>query len=210
MKISNCDIIKDLFPNYIDKVSSDATNKLIEEHIQICESCNNALKDMSIEVNTEPLYKQNEQIDYLKGYRKKKIMSIIATIIITILILFIAFLWICKFFDDAEVNMDVKDLSIEGWYLEEEEKVGFYFWNNKNNIVYDIIEDKDNKEIYINLFGKYTFRPLVQYWGTEITPDINKIYVKNKDGNTRIIWDKSKGLLVEDISNRVRENRKNY
>lgn len=39
---------------------------------------------MNKEVDIKPLYKQEEQIDYLKGYRKNKIMTIVFTIILTI------------------------------------------------------------------------------------------------------------------------------
>ena len=208
MKNKECDIVKDLMQNYIDKVSSEATNDLIETHIQTCKECNVILNQMQKDVDIEPLIEQNEQVDYLKGFKKKKIGTIIATIIITILVLFIAFLWITKFIEDTRVNINLDKLSIEGWYLEEEGKLGCYLWNNKNNIVYDIVEDKDNKEIYINVLGKYSFSPVVQQWRTENTLDINKIYVKNKEGNIRLIWDKSKGLLVENISNNIRESNK--
>lgn len=208
MKNKECDIVKDLMQNYIDKVSSEATNELIETHIQTCKECSEVLKEMQKDVDIEPLIEQNEQVDYLKRFKKKKIGTIIATIIITILVLFIAFLWVTKFIEDARVNIDLDNLSIEGWYIEEEGRIGCYLWNNKNNIVYDIVEDKDNKEIYINILGTYTFTPIVQLWSKEITPDINKIYVKNKDGDTKLMWDRKEGFLVEDISDRVRKGRK--
>lgn len=210
MKISNCDIIKDLLPNYIDKVSSDATNKLIEEHLQICESCNKTLRDMSKEINTEPLYTQNEQIDYLKGYKKKNIGNIIATIIITILVVVIVVLWGNEIMGNLRFNIDLNNLSIDGWYLDEEGKLGFYLWEDKKNIVilYNVIEDKENKEVYINVCGKYLFSPTVQQWNTENARDINKVYVRNKEGDTKLIWDKDQGLLVKDISNYVHASNK--
>lgn len=208
MKNKECDIVKDLMQNYIDKVSSEATNELVETHIQTCKECNEVLKEMQKEVDIEPLIEQDEQVDYLKGFKKKKIGTIIATIIITILVLFIAFLWIIKFISDARVNIDLNELSIEGWYLEEEGKLGVYLWNNKNDIVYDVVEDKDNKEIYINILGTYTLDPIAQEWRTKITLDINKIYVKNKEGNTKLMWDRKEGFLVEDISDRVRKSNK--
>lgn len=208
MKNKECDIVKDLMQNYIDKISSKATNELIETHIQTCKECNDVLTQMQKDIDIGPLIEQDEQIDYLKGYKKKKIGTIIATIIITMIVLFIAFLWITKFIDDARVNIDLNNLSIEGWYLDEEGKLGFYLWNNKNDILYDVIEDKENEEIYINILGKYTFSPVVQQWRSETTLNINKIYVRNREGNIRLIWDKNQGLLVEDISNNVREGKK--
>ena len=39
MKIVNCKVIQDLLPSYIDKISSQSTNMLIEEHL--AERCRN-------------------------------------------------------------------------------------------------------------------------------------------------------------------------
>ena len=36
---TNCNVIRDLLPLYIDKISSEETNKLIEEHFEECEEC---------------------------------------------------------------------------------------------------------------------------------------------------------------------------
>ena len=43
MKEISCNIIQDLLPNYIDKISSKETNELVEEHIQECNNCKNVL-----------------------------------------------------------------------------------------------------------------------------------------------------------------------
>ena len=75
MKEENCDIIKDLLPGYIDKTSSEATNNLIEKHLQTCKNCTSVLEDMNKDIDSE-LFEQKEQIDYLKGYRKNKIIAI--------------------------------------------------------------------------------------------------------------------------------------
>ena len=64
MKNKECDIVKDLMQNYIDKVSSEATNELIETHIQTCKECSEVLKEMQKDVDIEPLIEQNEQVDY--------------------------------------------------------------------------------------------------------------------------------------------------
>lgn len=72
MKQIDCDVIKDLLPSYIDKVSSKATNDLIEEYIETCKSCTSKLKEMNKEIDVKPLYSQEDKIDYLKGYRKNK------------------------------------------------------------------------------------------------------------------------------------------
>ena len=39
-------LVKDLFPNYIEKLTSNETNKFIEEHIASCEKCRQSLEKM--------------------------------------------------------------------------------------------------------------------------------------------------------------------
>ena len=38
-----CEMIKDVLPSYVDKLTSDVTNNLVEEHINECEDCKNTL-----------------------------------------------------------------------------------------------------------------------------------------------------------------------
>lgn len=82
----DCEVIKDLLPSYADKISSKTTNKLVEEHLKKCKNCSDVLKNMNKEIDNEIIENQNEQIDYLKGFKRKKIATIICVIIITILI----------------------------------------------------------------------------------------------------------------------------
>lgn len=208
MKKIECDIIRDLMQNYIDKLSSEATNKLIEIHIQTCKECNEEIRAMEKDVDIEPLIEQNEQINYLKGYKKKNVVTIIATIIITILVLFNAFLWISKIIMDARVNIVLNELSIEGW--QEEETIEFELYNKMYNITYDIVEDKINKDMYIKVLGvipwmKQSARQVVS---TKITADIDKIYIENKEGNKILVWDRNNGILMNDVSDKVHEIKK--
>ena len=41
-----CDTVRDLFPSYIDQLTSDTTNHLIEEHIADCAACSDILHTM--------------------------------------------------------------------------------------------------------------------------------------------------------------------
>ena len=53
MKQINCDVIQDLLPSYSDKMSSNATNTLVEEHLKNCKKCNIALNNMNKEIDAE-------------------------------------------------------------------------------------------------------------------------------------------------------------
>ena len=42
----NCNVVKDLIPLYIDRCCSEESQKAVEEHIHICNSCRKLLEDM--------------------------------------------------------------------------------------------------------------------------------------------------------------------
>lgn len=69
----DCEIVQDLFPSYIEGLTSDKTNTVIEEHLEGCEKCSKVLASMrgfSVEnVNISPEEKQ--EIDFLKKNRKR-------------------------------------------------------------------------------------------------------------------------------------------
>ena len=135
MKQVNCEIIKDLLPSYIDNVSSKSTNDLVEEHIKDCKGCQTKLKEMNKEVDIKPLYNQEEQIDYLKGYRKNKIMTIIFTIILTIDIIGVGILAYQLIVNYVDIFADVNDIEV----LQQKQ---IYNWEGEEYINFDITPKK--------------------------------------------------------------------
>lgn len=65
-----CELIKDLLPNYVEKLTSEETNKYIEEHLNNCEECKKTFDNMSQDIKKEKKLSKKE-IDYLKKYRNK-------------------------------------------------------------------------------------------------------------------------------------------
>ncbi len=47
MKKIECDIYRDLFPNYIKDKISDTTKKFVDNHLNECTSCKSIFDDMS-------------------------------------------------------------------------------------------------------------------------------------------------------------------
>ncbi|SET31063.1 DUF4825 domain-containing protein [[Clostridium] polysaccharolyticum] len=78
----SCEIVRDLLPLYVDKLTSEVTNDAIETHIQDCQDCSKVLESMK-EPEPEKEVTKNE-IDYLKKFRRKSVnMSfLVATVII--------------------------------------------------------------------------------------------------------------------------------
>ena len=79
-----CEIIRDLLPSYIDGLTSDVTNKEIEEHMKGCSACEEALQQMrapEIEL-PEP---ERKEIDFLKKTkRKQRKMAIIGVVLLLV------------------------------------------------------------------------------------------------------------------------------
>lgn len=196
MKQVECDVIKDLLPSYIDKVSSDATNELVEQHLKKCKNCSAKLKEMNEEIDIKPLYNQEEQIDYLKGYRKNKIMTIIFVIILTIDIMVasvIAYYYVLKHVD---IFLHVEDIEI-GTRTDElmgEEYFTIGMQSKKWQMLYnerEIIDNLGNKTIYLDIFGKLDKSYETCYSiNLKELENVYKICFRDLKGNVREIWSK--------------------
>lgn len=89
-----CNIIRDLLPNYIENLVSKDTKEYVEKHINECSDCKNALEIMQEGKNKEiDKEREEEQIelDYLKKYRRKmfvpKVLAVIGIIAVIIVVL---------------------------------------------------------------------------------------------------------------------------
>ena len=69
-----CSIVQDLLPNYIEKLTSDETNRFIEEHIETCEQCCSMMQDMKAEISQKKTVPKIE-LKFLKKVRKTRIAA---------------------------------------------------------------------------------------------------------------------------------------
>ncbi len=201
MKEINCEVIKDLLPSYADKITSETTNKLVENHLQNCNKCSKILEDMNQEIDTE-IFNQNEQIDYLKGFKKEKKIAIIKTICIFIIIMLVLFLFFQEIVSRFNFNVDINNLYIS---YNSEEKID----ENTIELQFNVIDTKYNlnfeydttngKEIYIMPIGKFTYfdKPSRTIFYFNINKDTERVFLKDKKGNIKEIWNKDNGIIVK-------------
>ena len=84
-----CEVIKDLMPLYVDDVCSKESKKIIEEHLEICDSCKQYYDAMKSSDNSIVSEDKNNEIlaDSLQKVKKqikiKKILAVSSTLIIT-------------------------------------------------------------------------------------------------------------------------------
>ncbi len=198
MKEENCDIIKDLLPGYIDKTSSEATNNLIEKHLQTCKNCTSVLEDMNKDIDSE-LFEQKEQIDYLKGYRKNKIIAIIKTILICIIIILSVFLILQQIEEKCEFFVDVNSFNISynrEETLDDNTKELQFGVNDKKFNLYFKYNETNGKDIYIETVGKAScFGPPSRTILTvNIKENTERVFLRDKKGNIKEIWNKNSKL----------------
>ena len=91
---NECEIVKDLLPNYIEDLVSDETKKFINSHISSCADCKKILRNMqeSDTKDDEELLREEEvEIRQIKKYKKKTTVVKISIMSFLILILVIIF-----------------------------------------------------------------------------------------------------------------------
>lgn len=85
----NCNIIKDLLPSYIDKISSEETAAAVEKHTERCADCKQYLHMMQqptipiVEMDVEVAKKPFKRINKVR--RLQVIIAILMTFMITII-----------------------------------------------------------------------------------------------------------------------------
>ena len=83
---TNCNVIRDLLPLYIDKISSEETNKLIEEHFEECEECKKYYEIMKDETKVSDIDEEKVLKKFSKKMKKKRLKAIILAIIVTLIL----------------------------------------------------------------------------------------------------------------------------
>lgn len=84
-----CEVIRDLFPSYIDELTSKVTNDIIEEHNKNCPECAKILESMK-EPHIEASIIENEkkEIDFLKKNKKRNRTIILGSLLAACLLVF--------------------------------------------------------------------------------------------------------------------------
>ena len=92
-----CEVVRDLLPSYIDGLTSETTNQIIEEHLKECEACREVLQAMRGPENTsesspEKTSEDQKEIDFLKKNKKKNHMIILFSILGAFLLILLVLL----------------------------------------------------------------------------------------------------------------------
>lgn len=184
-----CEVIQDLFPSYIDGLTSDVTNTVIEGHITECGKCKTALDAMK-EPQVSPVNLEDKQeIDFLKKTRTKT-KRMIAGSVFAVLFIVVAVLTARRFFfgnyiyGDAiscEVQVEGKHLAISGVIADERLGISSTAYEEEDGVI--TISFKAVRE---SPFHRGEFQ-------SEYTADDNITQVRI---DNRIVWARGERILA--------------
>ena len=88
-----CEVVRDLFPSYIDGLTSEKTNEMITEHVEECVPCKDILCAMKAPTVQPLKMEDKKELDFLKKNRRKNriiaLGSAVAAGLVIILLLFV-------------------------------------------------------------------------------------------------------------------------
>lgn len=90
----NCNIIKDLLPLYIDNLTSNESNEIIEEHLNSCNECQIVYEQMNAPIEAEQEQNRENEIDYLKKVKTKTIKNYVFVFSIIAIVAILTFVFL--------------------------------------------------------------------------------------------------------------------
>ena len=133
----DCDIVQDLLPSYVEKLTRDGTNEFIEKHLKECSECNSDYLKLKKDLNFESDKASDVEIDYMKKFskeKKKMRLSIKILIVIVIILLIYILSVIFKLVTLTNINNN---------YLRSKKANNFYYYSETDNTIINYWK-KDN------------------------------------------------------------------
>ena len=110
MKKNECNIVRDLMPLVLDRVASDESREMVEEHITACGECRKQYEDMKAEMpeetRTEFEEDQAQFISAVRKVRKQKRKRRIIALVTAAVICFLAAACGCMLYDRLRLQTD--------------------------------------------------------------------------------------------------------
>lgn len=221
-----CDIINDILPLYYDNVCSDASKKMVEEHLQECHNCKMELEKLQDEIHIpeKTIIENRKDVNVLKNisasWRRKRLKSFIKGGLLGALFISIIILGYLGLFEWKIISVSTDVVEISEVSEMDDGIIVFYAEINDgyslNTIIYDvdsegnlyvtplrpIIKEKADAQPPYGLEKGYDFidiKSQEEYRGQEI----KTIYYGTKYDKF-LIW--KKGMELPKTSEEVKQN----
>lgn len=145
-----CEVVRDLLPLYIDKLTSEESNKEIEKHLKNCKECYQYYQEMMGEIGVlaEIPKEEAEEVKVIKKIkkrsRKKLIIAVLGTALAVLAAVILLFPLTYKDakYKDVELQCRVKG---NRTYIEMQSQAGYELWFTGSS---------DKNKSYLKVFGK--------------------------------------------------------
>ncbi|MBP3707281.1 MAG: zf-HC2 domain-containing protein [Clostridia bacterium] len=151
-KKTECEIVQDLLFGYADNTLNAESKKLVDKHLNECNSCRARLEEIKNDVEGDK-EEQQKEIDYLKKLQiKGRIKAILIAIFLVFVVIFSSF--IVKFIKITSImGKAPKTLETQNFYSESREMTGdgsvsvnkLYYKDGRYKKVWEIYSDKECK-----------------------------------------------------------------
>lgn len=199
---TNCNIIKDLLPLYVDNISSEETNKLVEDHLIECEQCQEQLNIMKEKTEVSSIDEKKAIEKFLEKVKKKRLIAILLAITSTLLLVII--IWIIFSRHDFVMEYKADLITVE----EQEDGELFVNINTLNYETCQIILEENydgSVDVFITLYQNLRdkFYATEEFKSFGCVPKCYKNYIEeNIDFNW--IWENNKGKITLKAKNNVK------
>ena len=140
-----CSIVQDLLPNFIEKLTMDETNVVIEKHLETCESCKEAYDQMVVDIgNTEKV--PAIELKFLKKVKRTRLLAAVLCIALTLVLSYL--LYASEF--HYSINKDELSLAITEFADPFRNPVDAYVLETKeiDSTLFVSFKDQSNPNMY--------------------------------------------------------------
>ncbi len=94
-----CSIVRDLLPNYIEKLTSDDTNHAVKQHLDTCEDCKKVYEQMVAEIgNIEKV--PVIELKFLKKVKRTRLLAAVLCMVLTLVVSWLIYISEYNFTND--------------------------------------------------------------------------------------------------------------
>lgn len=176
----NCNIIRDILPLYVEKLTSEESNAAVNQHLEQCEDCRKYLENIQRPIDCPNV--PEKEIDYMRKIknsfkRKTYTLAVFITVFcITLLVLFLRLFIIGTpvFIEDASIHYE--------WNYDTDNKIYSMHGAIKQantSIRVKVYEDKQSNQVKIKF---YKIIPSIFYPSNQFSVKIPW------NGETNIVW----------------------
>lgn len=206
MSIIYCKVVQDLIPLYVEKISSEESNILIEEHIEKCEECKKILKeseqslfsnnkslknkDFLTEKEESEIFKKIMQ-KYRKNAMKKIKVAILAVIAIMIILCGVTYAWRGNY-----LTVSYEDAVLSTYIVKGERTQNEYFHIQGEGVIME--RTWEGNTLVFEGRNSHEYRKWVEETGqlyvTHVNisdPDIERIVYRDDEGD-HVVWEKNR------------------